>query len=83
MPNSNNCRASVMPVLIPLTLDRCIAVVYPLKHKVWVTPLTSYIMLAVQWVPCILKTVYEVVLYKMGQNTVSSITFTIITTLYL
>ncbi|XP_063678950.1 lysophosphatidic acid receptor 6-like [Bolinopsis microptera] len=59
---------SKVPALLPLTIDRFVAVVFPLRHKSWITRRTSLVMITAQWTPCILLVIYQIINFYLGNS---------------
>ena len=60
---------SAIPVLLLVTVDRFIAIVFPLRHKLWVTPRCSLVLIGLQWTLGIFSTFYLTVLdYYFGNK---------------
>ena len=49
-------------ILTMLSVDRCFAICYPLKHKIWVTFPTVKILLAVTWITSLVLPIMELLL---------------------
>ena len=60
----NTFANSGMLALLPLTIDRAIAVTAPLRHKSLVTKKTCLIMCATNWLPIFANLVYDMVAYS-------------------
>ena len=45
-------------VLVPLTIDRFLAIVFPLKHRVWITPSSTVVLIVLPWMLPLVKTLY-------------------------
>ena len=57
-----------MMVLIPLTVDRFVAIVFPRKYLVWVTRKTSMALILLCWVPMIaVNIVYDSIRHATGK----------------
>jgi len=54
-------------VLVPLTLDRFLAVVFATKYTTWVTRRTSLVMIAVPWALLITLNVYDFISLGVGK----------------
>jgi len=60
---------SALSVLLPLTIDRFLAIVFPFKHKLWITPTSSIILITLSWIPATTMVSYRtVILYYMGNG---------------
>ena len=62
----NAFTVSGMLAMLPLTIDRLIAVVLPLKHKFIVTRKFSLFLIALSWVPIIVSLLYSLVALCLG-----------------
>ena len=72
VPSHN--RYSKVPVLLPLTIDRFVAVAFPLQHKHWITRRTSRAMISAQWAPCLALVTYQIISFCKGASRVSGTT---------
>ena len=57
-------RVSTIPVLVPLTVDRFVAVVFPLKHEIFMTGGKCKIMIATTWlslIPIVISNVMAII----------------------
>ena len=71
-----NCVAYAMSVinlgfsgllaLLPLTIDRAIAVLLPLKHKLIITKKTCLLMFGVNWLPIVASLIHDTIAYIKG-----------------
>ena len=52
---------SSIPVLLPLTIDRFVALVFPLKYKQVIITRTCKIMISMTWIPLLLVFIYDMV----------------------
>ena len=52
--------------LLPLTIDRFIAIVFPLKHKFIVTRKFSLLLIAASWLPAALSLIHALVEFMLG-----------------
>ena len=59
-------------MLVPLTLDRFLAVVFATKYTTWVTRRTSLVMIAVPWVLLITLNVYDFISLGIGKLEVTT-----------
>ena len=66
----NSFASSGMPALLPLTLDRVIAITLPLRHNSFVTKRTSVVMFVVNWSPIFALLFYDTVAYTTGSITI-------------
>ena len=55
-----------MPVLIPLTVDRFVAVVFPMHYKTIMKTSNSRLLVAMSWIPLSVLLVYDIVLFSGG-----------------
>ena len=55
-----------MMVLVPLTVDRFVAVVFPIYYKVRVNRRRSVMMVLLSWCPLVLLCLLDIVLYTLG-----------------
>ena len=62
----NSFTVSGMLAMLPLTIDRLIAVVLPLKHKFIVTRKFSLSLIAASWIPIIVSFLYSLVALCLG-----------------
>ena len=62
--------SSGMLALLPLTLDRAIAIMLPLRHNSIITKTTCVIMFVANWLPILVLLLYEIVAYKTGSITI-------------
>ena len=67
-------RNSGMLALLPLTIDRFVAVVLPLRHKCIITTRTSINMFLLTWLPLIILCLYDTITYRTGGTKVSNVT---------
>ena len=54
-----------MLVLVPLTVDRFIAVVMPLRHRYLVTKSSSRKMSVAAWIPILITLVVDIISYNV------------------
>ena len=64
-------RIAPMPVLVPLTFDRFVAVVFPLNYKMIISNFTAKIMVVLTWIPILMLLCYDSITYAMGTTEVS------------
>ena len=57
-----------MLVLVPLTIDRFIAVVMPLRHRYLITKSSSRKMSAVAWIPILVTLIIDIVAYNVTKG---------------
>ncbi|XP_063681216.1 olfactory receptor 4C6-like [Bolinopsis microptera] len=55
-------------VLMPLTIDRFLAVITPLKHKNWMTQRVMFLMIGAWWVPAMCSALYPLTKYHIGPS---------------
>ena len=74
LKNNNIFRNTGMLVLVPLTVDRFIAVVMPLRHRYLVTKSSSRKMSVAAWIPILITLVVDIISYNVtGDLEVGSI----------
>ncbi|KAL5267533.1 hypothetical protein ACHWQZ_G004536 [Mnemiopsis leidyi] len=57
---------SLILSLLPLTVDRFVAVVFPTKYKRIITDKTSSVMVLASWLPLIILNLYDIISYKLN-----------------
>ena len=62
----NGFTNSGIPALLPLTIDRLIAVVFPLRHRFVITKRVCGFMFGVNWLPVVVSLMYSTVGYSIG-----------------
>ena len=65
LKNNNIFRNTGMLVLVPLTVDRFIAVVMPLRHRYLVTKSSSRKMSVAAWIPILITLVVDIISYNV------------------
>ena len=60
--------SSSLLVLLPLTIDRFIAIVFPLKHKVLITPKSSTVLISLAWILALSRALLFIIMYSMGNG---------------
>ena len=63
---------SAIPVLVPLTLDRFVAMVFPLKHEFFITEVNCKRMIAATWLSLIPIIIFDIVTFHYDINQVIS-----------
>ena len=58
--------SSGMIVLLPLTIDRAVAIMMPLRHSSIITKKTCAIMFVANWLPILALLTYEIIVYTTG-----------------
>ena len=53
-------------VLMPLTIDRFVAVMVPLRHKKWMSHRHIFLLIGFWWMPALLSALYPLTLYHLG-----------------
>ena len=61
-------RNTGMLVLVPLTVDRFVAVVMPLRHRYLITKSSSRKMSAVVWTPIFVTLIIDIVAYNVTKD---------------
>ena len=64
-------RMAAIPVLVPLTFDRFVAVVFTLHYKRIVNKFTAKIMVVLTWTPILMLLCYDSITYAMGTTEVN------------
>ena len=62
----NSYANSGLMALLPLTIDRAVAIILPLKHKNIITKMCCVWMLGASWTPTFIILIYNIVAYKTG-----------------
>ena len=63
-------RMSAIPVLMPLTIDRLVALVFPMRYKSFIRRLNCRIMVALTWIALIPIIIVDIVTMANGTNKV-------------
>ena len=63
-------RMSAIPVLMPLTIDRFVALVFPMRYKSFIRRLNCRIMVALTWIALIPIIIVDIVTMANGTNKV-------------
>ena len=58
--------------LLPLTIDRLVAVTFPLRHAYVITTKSSLSLIFLCWLPLVALLLYDTIEYKIGAIAVSS-----------
>ena len=66
----NYFRMSAIPVLIPLTVDRFVALVFPMRYKSFMTKTNCRIMVALTWIVLIPIVIVDIVTLSNKSNEV-------------
>ena len=59
-----------MLVLIPMAIDRFIAVAFPFKYKMLITPNVGFVMVVMSWLPNSILGLNDAIKFFLGSNKV-------------
>ena len=62
---------SLILVIIPLAVDRFVAVAFPFKYKIFITYEVSMVMVLLSWAPTVVTGLTDIVKFLLGSNQVS------------
>ena len=64
-----------MLVLVPLTIDRFLAIVFPLQHRYMVTFSRSVFLVLLTWIPSLFLLFFDTIMYIVGQKQVCGVMY--------
>ena len=54
-------------MLVPLTVDRFVAIVFPVQYTTWITPVSTWTMVLLSWAPGTVGCLVDLVQFYRGE----------------
>jgi len=70
-------RRSQVTIIVPLTIDRFVAVIFPFLHRSYFGTTAGLVLIGVQWSIALSCTLFVLASYYLGAVTVSKIIFSV------
>ena len=73
--NSISYRNNPLMVLMPLTIDRFLAIIAPFLHKNWMSHKIMFTIIGLWWIPATFSSLYRLMKFHMGHIAVRTENF--------